>query len=136
MLVAGGTVFLGSLAGLVAVLGIAVRSGILLIKRYQRLEREEGEAFGPGLVVRGTRERLGPTLTSATATGFALLPMVALGDIAGLEILHPMAVVILGGLVVGTIINLFAIPALYLRFASAQPQPETPAAYGSELHAQ
>jgi Cu/Ag efflux pump CusA len=86
--------------------------------------------------VRGTRERLGPILTSATAVGAAFIPVLVFGDIAGLEILHPMAVVILGGLVASTIITVFAIPALYLRFASAQPQPETPAAHGSEQHAQ
>ena len=118
MLAAGGTVLLGSLAAGLAVLGIAVRQGIWLINHYQRLEREEGVAFGPGLVLRGTRERLGPILTGATAVGVALLPLVALGDIAGLEILHPMAVVILGGLVISAIMSLFVIPALYLRFAS------------------
>ncbi len=98
------------------------------------LEREEGEAFGPGLVLRGTRERLGPILTSATAIGVALLPMVVFGNIAGLEILHPMAVVILGGLVVSAIMSLFVIPALYLSFASPQPKQRV-TAYGSEQHA-
>jgi Cu/Ag efflux pump CusA len=117
------------------VLGIATRSGILLITRYQRLEREEGEAFGPAIVERGTRERLGPILASATAIGAAVLPMVFYGNTAGLEILHPMAVVILGGLVVSIVMNLFVIPSLYLRLASAQPQPKTSAADGSEQHA-
>ena len=129
---AGGTVFLGSLAGALAVLGIAVRSGILLINRYQQLERDEGEAFGPGLVLRGACGRLGPIATSATAIAAVLLPVVVFGDIAGLEILHPMAVVILGGLVVSVIINLLVVPALYLSFATPQPEMQ---AYGSEQHA-
>ncbi len=134
MLAGGATVLLGSLAGCLAVLGIAARNGILLIDRYQRLEREEGEAFGSGLVLRGTRERLGPILTSATAIGFALLPMIVFGNIAGLEILHPIAVVILGGVVVSAVTSLFVIPALYLSFASPQPKQRV-AAHGSEQHA-
>jgi CzcA family heavy metal efflux pump len=131
---AGGTVLLGSVAGGLAILAIAVRNGILLINRYQRLEWEEGEAFGPGLVLRGASERLGPILTSATAVGFALLPLVVLGNIAGLEILHPMAVAILGGLVASAIVSLFVLPALYLRLASPQPKREMPEALRSEQH--
>ena len=132
---AGGTVLLGSLAAGLAILAIAVRNGILLINRYQRLEWEEGESFGPRLVLRGASERLGPILTSATAIGFALLPFVVLGNIAGLEILHPMAVAILGGLLASTIVSLFVLPALYLRLASAQPKPEIPEGIRSEQHA-
>jgi CzcA family heavy metal efflux pump len=135
-LAAGGTVSLGSVAAGLAVLGIAVRQGIWLLHRYQSLEREEGEVLGQGLVLRGARERIGPILTSATAVGAAVLPLVALGNIAGLEILHPMAVAILGGLVTSAFMSLFVIPALYLRFASPQPRPlpEMPAGYGSERH--
>ena len=136
-LAAGGTVSLGAVAACLGVVGIAVRQGISLVNRYQRLEREEGETFGPGLVLRGTRDRLAPILAGATAVGAAVLPLVALGDIAGLEILHPMAVAILGGLVTSAIMSLFVIPALYLLFASPQPrpQPEIPKGYGSERHA-
>ena len=136
-LAAGGTVSLGVVAACLAVLGIAVRQGIWLINRYQRLEREEREVFGHGLVLRGARERLGPILTSATVVGAAVLPLVIFGDIAGLEILHPMAVAILGGVVTSAIMSLFVIPALYLRLASPQPQPqpEIPTGHGSEQHA-
>jgi Cu/Ag efflux pump CusA len=136
-LAAGGTVSLGSVAAGLAVLGIAVRQGIWLINHYQRLEREEGEVLGQGLVLRGARERIGPILTTATAVGAAVLPLVAFGNIAGLEILHPMAVAILGGLVTSAIMSLFVLPALYLRFASPQPQPlrEVPTENGSEQHA-
>ena len=132
---AGGTVLLGSLTGGLAILAIAVRNGILLINRYQRLEQEEGEAFGPRLILRGARERLWPILTSATAIGFALLPFVVLGNIAGLEILHPMAVAILGGVVASAIVCLFVLPGLYLRLASPQPKPQMPEGIGSEQHA-
>src|SRR5207237_994218 len=82
----------------------------------QHLEREEGEPFGLGLVVRGAKERLSPILMTAGATGLAILPLVIFGNIPGHEIEHPMAVVILGGLVTSTLVNLFVVPALYLGF--------------------
>ena len=107
---------LGSLVGFLTVLGIVARNGIMLISHYQHLEREEGEPFGPALVLRGARERLSPILMTALATGLALVPLVAAGSIPGHEIEHPMAVVILGGLVTSTLLNLFVVPTLYLQF--------------------
>jgi CzcA family heavy metal efflux pump len=107
---------LGSLVGLLTVLGIAARNGILMINHFQHLERHEGERFGPGLVLRGARERLSPILMTSLATGLALVPLVVAGTIPGNEIEHPMAVVILGGLVSSTLLNLFVVPSLYLRF--------------------
>ena len=112
----GGLTSLGSMAGLLAVFGIAVRNGVLLINHYLHLEEQEGAIFGPELVLRGTRERLAPILISATTTALAVLPLVVLGDIAGLEIVHPMSVVILGGLFTSTLFALFVIPVLYLQF--------------------
>ena len=100
--------------------GIAARNGILLINHYQHLERYEGESFGPELVLRGSRERLSPILMTALATGLALVPLVVLGDIPGHEVEHPMAVVILGGLVTSTAMSLFLLPALYLRFGRSK----------------
>jgi CzcA family heavy metal efflux pump len=120
----GGVLSLGSLVGFLAVLGIAARQSILLIRHYQHLEQHEGETFGPGLVLRGTRERLRPILTTAAATAVALLPLVYFGGIPGLEIEHPMAVVMLGGLVTATLVNLFVVPALYVVFGSS-PELET-----------
>lgn len=116
----GGTVEFGSLIGLLAIFGIALRNGVILIKRYQHLEGSEGEPFGRDLVVRGARERLAPVLITATATGLAFLPFVLRGNIPGHEIVHPMGAVILGGLVTAMIVNLFLIPALYLRVGSRQ----------------
>jgi CzcA family heavy metal efflux pump len=107
---------LGSLVGFLTVLGIVARNGIMLISHYQHLEREEGEPFGLALVLRGARERLSPILMTALATGLALVPLVAAGSIPGHEIEHPMAVVILGGLVTSTLLNLFVVPTLYLKF--------------------
>jgi CzcA family heavy metal efflux pump len=114
----GGAISLASLVGLLAVFGIVVRNSIMLIKHYQRLEQHEGESFGPKLVLRGARERLAPILMTALAAGLALVPLVIFGDIPGQEIARPMAIVILGGLVTSTVLNLFVVPALYLRFAA------------------
>jgi Cu/Ag efflux pump CusA len=112
----GGILSLGSLIGFFTVLGIAARNGIMMINHFQHLERSEGEPFGPGLVLRGARERLSPILMTALATGLALVPLAIAGDLPGHEIEHPMAIVILGGLVTSTLLNLFIVPSLYLRF--------------------
>jgi CzcA family heavy metal efflux pump len=116
----GGVISLGSLVGFFTVLGIAARNGIMMINHFQHLERYEGETFGPGLVIRGARERLSPILMTALATGLAVVPLVIAGDQPGHEIEHPMAVVILGGLVTSTLLNLFLMPSLYLRFGRAK----------------
>jgi CzcA family heavy metal efflux pump len=112
----GGILSLGSLVGFFTVFGIAARNGILLINHCQHLEREEGMSFGPALVIRGARERLSPILMTTLATGLALVPLVVLGLRPGQEIEHPLAVVILGGLFTSTLLNLFVLPSLYLRF--------------------
>jgi CzcA family heavy metal efflux pump len=118
-----GTITLGALVGFFTVLGIAARNGILMISHFQHLELEEGEQFGPGLVIRGASERLSPILMTALATALALAPLVIYGDRPGQEIEYPMAVVILGGLATSTLLNLFVLPALYLRFARPKARP-------------
>lgn len=110
----GGVISLGSLVGFLTVLGLAARNGILMINHFQHLEEVEGEAFGPRLVLRGARERLAPILMTTTSTGLALVPLAITGDIPGHEVEHPMAIVILGGLVTSTLLNLFVVPILYL----------------------
>ena len=112
----GGILSIGSLVGFFTVFGIAARNGILLINHAQHLEREEGETFGVDLVLRAARERLAPILMTSLATGLALVPLVVLGARPGHEIEHPLAVVILGGLLTSTLLNLFVTPLLYLRF--------------------
>jgi len=123
-LAGGGLMSLGAVTGFFAVLGIAARNGILLVSRYRQLERDEGEPFGPGLVLRGARERLVPILAAALAAALALVPLVVLGDDPGREIVRPMAVVVLGGLVTSTLLSLFVVPTLYLRLGSRRPGPE------------
>jgi Cu/Ag efflux pump CusA len=119
VLLTGRVLSLGSLVGLVTVIGIAARNGIMLVSHYRHLELKEGMTFGRELVLRGSEERVSPILMTAFATGLALVPIVIGGDAAGYEIEHPLAVVILGGLVTSTVLNLFVVPALYLRWGRA-----------------
>jgi CzcA family heavy metal efflux pump len=116
----GGILSIGSLVGFFTVFGIAARNGILLINHAQHLEREEGQRFGPDLVLRAAKERLAPILMTSLATGLALVPLVLFGERPGQEIEHPLAIVILGGLFTSTLLSLFVIPSLYLRFGKSE----------------
>jgi CzcA family heavy metal efflux pump len=118
--IGGGVLSLGSLVGFFTVFGIAARNGILMINHFQHLEEKEGMEFGPALVLRGARERLSPILMTTLATGLAIVPLVIEGGKPGHEIEHPLAVVVLGGLFTSTLLNLFVVPALYLRFAKGK----------------
>src|SRR5439155_13035044 len=89
---------------------------ILMINHFQHLERVEGETFGRALVIRGAKERLAPILMTSLAAALALVPLAIAGNLPGHEIEHPMAIVIIGGLVTSTLLNLFVTPSLYLRF--------------------
>jgi Cu/Ag efflux pump CusA len=123
-----GVLSLGSLVGFLTVLGISARNGIMMINHFQHLEEEEGEPFGPGLVLRGAKERISPIMMTALATGFALTPLLLAGNVAGHEIEYPMAIVIMGGIVTATLVNLFVVPSLYLQFARpSRPSGATPA---------
>jgi Cu/Ag efflux pump CusA len=123
----GGVISLGSLVGFLTVFGIVARNGIMLISHAQHLEEVEGEPFGPEMVIRAAQERLVPILMTVLTTGLALIPLVASGSIPGQEIEHPMAIVILGGLITATLLNLFVVPSLYLRFAKSREGQPTPA---------
>jgi Cu/Ag efflux pump CusA len=115
-----GIISLGSMVGFLTVIGIVARNGIMLISHYQHLENVEGVPFGPALVLQGAKERVVPIMMTVLTTGLVLVPLIAAGSIPGHEIEHPMAVVILGGLVAATLINLFVVPSLYLRFAKSR----------------
>lgn len=116
-----GVISLGTIVGFLTVLGIAARNGIMLISHFQHLEHVEGEPFGLNLVIRGARERISPIMMTAATTALALAPLLIAGTIPGHEIEHPMAVVILGGLITSTLLNLFVMPVLYLRFGKSRP---------------
>ena len=126
-------VTIGALLGLLAVFALAARASITLISNYQRLEREEGMAFGPDLIVQGTRERFTPILVTTCTTALALAPFAFAGSRPGLEVAQPMAVVMLGGLVTFALVNLLLVPSLCLRFtSSARPDPVTTHPMGLE----
>jgi len=118
----GGVISIGSLLGFFTVFGIAARNGILLINHCQHLEQHEGETFGAQLVLRGARERLSPILMTSLATGLAVVPLIVLGDRPGHEIEYPLAIVIVGGLFTSTLLTLFVVPSLYLRFGNSKQQ--------------
>jgi len=117
-LAGGGTLSFGSYAGLLVVFALAARNGLLLVSRYRELEHDAGEAFGPELVLRGAGERVTPVVTTAITAALVLLPLVIGGSRAGYEVVHPLAVVVLGGLLTTTFLVLFVLPALYLRFGA------------------
>ncbi|MCI0380153.1 MAG: efflux RND transporter permease subunit [Gemmataceae bacterium] len=123
----GGVLSLGSLIGFVTVIGIAARNGIMLVSHYRHLEVHEKTPFGRELILRGAEERLSPILMTALAAGLGLLPIALAGLRPGLEVEHPMAVVILGGLFTSTLLNLLVLPVLYECFGrgAAQPDEET-----------
>jgi Cu/Ag efflux pump CusA len=118
-----GTLSVVSIFGLLTVLGIAARNCILLISHSRQIESEEGRPFGKELVLRASYDRVAPTLITTLTIGLALIPFVIFGDIPGQEVVYPMAIVILGSLLTSTLLILFALPALYLRFGSVQ-EPE------------
>jgi CzcA family heavy metal efflux pump len=126
----GGVLSLGSLVGFVTVLGIAARNGILLLSHYKHLLQNEGHALTPALILRGSEERLVPIVITAATAALALIPLVLKGEVPGNEIERPMALVILGGLATSTTLNLFLLPALFLRFGPRNSQTDLSAASG------
>jgi Cu/Ag efflux pump CusA len=119
--IAGGALSLGSLIGFVTVLGIAARNGIMLVSHYRHLQSVEGVPFDRDLILRGAEERLAPILMTALATGLALVPLAISGEKPGHEIEYPLAVVILGGLITSTVLNLLILPPIYWLFGQAPP---------------
>jgi Cu/Ag efflux pump CusA len=113
-----GTFSLGSLLGLAAVLALTVRQGVGLVAHFQHLQLNEGEPFGEALVRRGVQEQFPGVMASSVTTIALLLPFAIMGDVAGLEIAYPLAVVVLGGVVTSTLGTLLVLPALYARFGA------------------
>jgi HME family heavy-metal exporter len=113
MWIAGVGVSVASMVGFVTLAGIATRNGILKISHYVNLCKFEGETFGPAMIVRGSLERLTPVLMTALVAAFALTPLLLAADAPGKEILHPVAVVIFGGLVSSTLLDTLITPLVY-----------------------
>ena len=110
----GGAVSPLGIVGFLALLGLAARQQIALIQQYQHLEQHEGVAFGIDLIRRGTGEQLVSVLVTALVALVATLPFVLPGNVAGFEVLRPLAVIVIGGLVTSSLLSLFVTPALYL----------------------
>ncbi len=117
----GGVLSIASMVGFVTLLGIATRNGILLVSRYDALLKE-GKALRDA-IYQGSMERLSPILMTALTTGLALIPLAMAGHETGNEIQSPLAIVVLGGLLSSTFLNMVAIPALCLRFYPGRQLP-------------
>ena len=113
MWLAGVTLSVASMVGFITLAGIATRNGILKVSHYINLCKFEGETFGMPMIVRGSLERLTPVLMTALVAAFALVPLLLAADAPGKEILHPVAVVIFGGLVSSTILDTLLTPLIF-----------------------
>ena len=116
--VSGGTLSIASLVGFITLFGIATRNGIMLVTHYQHLAQEESVPFRQS-IIQGSLERLSPILMTALVTGVGLIPLALGVGQPGKEIQQPMAVVILGGIVTSTFLNMIVIPPLYFKYGSA-----------------
>jgi len=132
MWIAGVSLSVASMVGFITLAGISTRNGILKISHYINLCKFEGETFGQAMIVRGSLERLTPVLMTALVAAFALTPLLLSADAPGKEILHPVAVVIFGGLVSSTLLDTLLTPVLYWLFGEkatarlVQPEPDAP----------
>jgi Cu/Ag efflux pump CusA len=129
---AGGTISLGTLAGMLAVFALAMRHSVLYVGQAQFLRAgdtvgtslhdaaEGGGEFDPALVLAAAKQRFAPVVTTVVAVALALLPVVFLGDAPGLEIVRPLAVTVLGGLMTSAFVALTVLPALFLVFGAGQ----------------
>ncbi|WP_342451439.1 efflux RND transporter permease subunit [Neoroseomonas nitratireducens] len=114
--IAGQPLSVATLVGFVTLTGITTRNGILKVSHYLNLALHEGERWGLALVLRGSAERLTPVLMTALSAGLALIPLAIGADAPGKEILHPVAITILGGLVSATLLDTLVTPILFHRF--------------------
>ncbi len=106
-----------ALVGFITLTGISTRNGILKISHYINLCAHEGESFGAEMVLRGSLERLTPVLMTAATAALALTPLLLSHGQPGREILHPVAIVIFGGLLSATLLDTLLTPPLFLRIA-------------------
>src|SRR5262245_59036074 len=116
--IAGQPLSVATMIGFITLAGISARNGILKISHYINLVLSAAETFGQSMIIRGSLERLTPVLMTALSAGFALLPLMIGADAPGKEILHPVAIVIFGGLITSTLLDTILTPVLFLRYGA------------------
>ena len=120
----GANLSVGSMVGFVALFGITTRNSIMMISHFEHLVTKEGEQWGLHAAIRGASERFNPVMMTAIVTGLGLMPLALGSGQPGKEIEGPMAIVILGGLVTSTALNLLILPTLALRYGKFKPLSE------------
>ena len=126
MWLTGSGLTIGALVGFVTLFGVTTRNSIMMISHFEHLVQEEGVTWGRDAAMRGASERLLPILMTALVTALGLLPLAVGSGEAGREIEGPMAVVILGGLITSTILNLVVLPTLALQYGRFEPTEPIP----------
>lgn len=127
------TLSVATLVAFITLCGIASRNGIMMISHYLHLMKHEGEVFSRQMVIRGSLERLVPVLMTALAAILGLIPLVLAGGAPGKEILHPVAVVIVGGLISSTLLDLFVTPTIFYRYGRASAEASMNSEKGTHL---
>jgi HME family heavy-metal exporter len=125
---------IAALVGFITLTGISTRNGILKISHYINLCAFEGETFSQKMIVRGSLERLTPVLMTALVAAFALVPLLVSADAPGKEVLHPVAVVIFGGLISSTLLDTLLTPLMFLRWGQAPLERLLQAKVGPNAH--